>query len=61
MFVAYNMLAVHVLRLELGVIILSYVIVGLTGVHQGYLQDDIFRHFAARVTGGSFKMLSLLS
>ena len=42
----YNMLAVHVLRLDLGVISISHVIVGLTGVLQGYPRLTFFRHFA---------------
>ena len=34
-FVLYNMLAVHVLRIELGLIIISHVITGLTGGFRG--------------------------
>ena len=45
MFVLYNMLAVHVLRLELGLIIISHVITGLTGGASGVPQADIFWHF----------------
>ena len=40
------MIAVHVLRLELGLISISQIITGLTGVLQGYPQAAISRHFA---------------
>ena len=44
--VVYNMLAVHVLRSELGLTITSQVIAGLTGVLQGVPKADIFRYSA---------------
>ena len=55
MFVVYNMLAVHVLRLDLGLIIISHVIVGLTGVLQGYPRLTFFRHFAGEGHRGFFE------
>ena len=57
----YNMLAVHVLRLELGLIIISHVIVGLSEVLQGYPRLIFSGILPERVIGGSLKMLELLS
>ena len=61
MFVVYNMLAVHVRRLELGLIIISHVIVRLTGVLRGYLRLKFSGLLQERVIEGSLKMLELLS
>ena len=61
MFVVYNMLAVRVLRLELDLINISHVIVGLTGVLQGYPGLTFSGILSERVIGGSLKMLELLS
>ena len=60
-FLVCNMLALHVLRLELGLIIISHVIVGLTGVLQGYPRLTFSGILPKRVTRGSLKMLELLS
>ena len=53
----YNTLMVHVLYLELGLIIIGYIIVGFSGVPQA----DIFQHFAGAGQRGSLKILQLLS
>ena len=45
-FVVYNVLVVHVLRLELDSITISHVIVGLMVGGSGVPQADIFWHFA---------------
>ena len=62
MFVVYNMLAVHVIRLEIGlIIIIPHVIAGLAGVLQGYPRLTFLCILPERVIGGSLKMLELLS
>ena len=60
MLVVHNMLGVRVLRLELGLISISHVIAGLTGVLQGYPRLAFSGILPERVIGGSLKMLELL-
>ena len=60
-FAVYNMLAVHVLRLELGLIIISHTIAGLMGCFMGTPRLTFFGILPERVIGGSLKMLELLS
>ena len=55
-FVVYNMLAVHVLRLELGLILISHAIVGLTGVLQGYTRLIFSGILPEGVIGGSLHL-----